>query len=136
MGILAAWIAGLCLVGGLAWFLTQPLRSSLIIHTVNRTLERSGENRRLEAQISPWGKSGAAFQLGSWYTLREGNDRVVVFSIMNDGILAPYAAFISRQGVAESFIPLSAHADRLLGRLPLGILQTYVRRIESAEKEL
>jgi hypothetical protein len=139
MGILAAWIAGLCLAGGLAWFLTQPLRSGLIITTVNRTLERNGENRRLDAQISPWGKSGAAFQLGNWYTLKDGNGRAVIFSIMNDGILAPYLAFIPSGGpgqAMEPFVPLSAHADRLLGRLPQGILQTYARRVEAMEKEL
>jgi hypothetical protein len=120
----------------LAWALTQPLRSSLIIHTVNRTLERNGENRRLDAQISPWLKSGAAFQLGNWYTVKEGNERAVIFSIMNDGILAPYAAFLLADGTAEPFIPLSAHAGRLLGRLPEGILQTYVRRVEAAEQML
>jgi hypothetical protein len=133
MGILAAWIAGLCLAGGLAWFLTQPLRNSFVIHTVNRTLERSGESRRLEAPVSPWGKNGAAFQLGSWYTVREETGRAVVFSIMNDGILAPYAAFLSGQGTAGPFIPLSVHAERLLDRLPREVLQTYVWRIESAE---
>jgi hypothetical protein len=55
---------------------------------------------------------------------------------MNDGILAPYAVFLSPQGEAGPFIPLSVHAGRLLDRLPAGILQTYVRRIESAEKIL
>jgi hypothetical protein len=136
MGFLAAWIAGICLVGGLCWFLTQPLRNSLIVRTVNRTLEQHGESRRLEAPISPWGKSGAVFQLGSWYTLTDGTGRAVVFSIMNDGILAPYASFLSPQGEAGLFIPLSVHAGRLLDRLPVGILQTYARRIESAERLL
>jgi hypothetical protein len=124
MGILAAWIAGLCLAGGLCWFLSQPLRSGLIIQTVNRTLEQRGESRRLEAAISPWGKNGSAFQMGNWYTFNEGTGRATVFSIINDGILAPYAVFLSPQGEAGPFIPLSLHAERLLPRLPAGILQT------------
>jgi hypothetical protein len=143
LGILAAWITGLCLAGGLCWFLTQPPRNSLIIRTVNRTLEQNGESRRLEAPISPWGKSGVVFQLGNWYTLTEKTGRMmdktgraVVFSIMNDGILAPYAVFLSPQGEAGPFIPLSVHAGRMLDRLPAGILQTHVRRIESAERML
>jgi hypothetical protein len=133
MGVLAAWIAGLCLVGGLAWLLTQPLRSGFIIHTVNRTLEQNGESRRLEAPVSPWGKNGVIFQLWSWYTVKEETGRAVVFPIMDDGIFAPYVVFLSIQGTAGPFIPLSVHAGRLLNRLPHEVLQTYVQRIESAE---
>jgi hypothetical protein len=66
--------------------------------------------------------------LGAWYALSNSEDRGVVFSVMADGILAPFLVFVSPQGEAGQPIPLGAHSAKIMDRLPQGTLQTYIRR--------
>jgi hypothetical protein len=53
----------------------------------------------------------------------------VVFSIMTDGILAPYLLFVSPRGEMGEPIPLGAHSAQMLERLPREVLQTYRKRL-------
>jgi hypothetical protein len=138
-GIFFGWIIGLFLIGGLTWFFTQSVRTRIVIRTVNRSLAQIEDPRRLEAPlaftgktISRW-KAGKISQLGTWYTLVSNNEKAVVFSVMVDGILAPYVVFISSQGELDVPIPLGTHSVQLLERLPREVLQTYVKRIEQGE---
>jgi hypothetical protein len=132
-GVLMGWILSLVLIGGLLWFFTQPLRTSLIIRSVNRVLASSNESRRLDAAVSPRGLSGRQAQLGSWYTLEKDDGRAVVFPMMSDGILASFIAILSPEGTVDVLLPLSVNSVRILPRLSRGTIETYIRRIEGSD---
>jgi hypothetical protein len=139
IGIFLGWIAGLFLVAGLAWFLTGPLRAASAVRHINASLSARGETRELKAPLvfdksTPRRKAAKAAQLGNWYALSNSEDRGVVFSVMAEGILAPFLVFISPQGEAGEPIPLGAHSVQIMDRLPQGTLQTYVIRFEAGER--
>jgi hypothetical protein len=135
IGVFLGWIVGLFLIAGLAWFLTRQARSGSALRQINASLRAIGETRELEAPLvfdasMPRRKAAKAAQLGNWYALSNGEGRGVVFSIMADGILAPFLVFVSPQGEAEQPIPLGAHSARIMDRLSQGTLQTYMRRFK------
>jgi hypothetical protein len=138
LGIFLGWIAGLFLIAGLAWFLTRQVRTRILIRNVNTTLSVAGEVRQLEAPFAadksvPRWKAAKAAQLGSWYSLRDSEDRGVIFSVMTEGLLAPYVVFVSPQGDIGYPIPLGAHSTQILDRLAPEVLQTYLDRIAAGE---
>jgi hypothetical protein len=132
MGIFLGWVAGLFLVGALGWIFTQPVRTRMLIRSVNRVLADSGEDLRLDAPISPWGMPGRAMQGGSWFTTLDGEDRGIVFPIMSGGIMVSFLGIISPEGTLRSLIPLSRHAEKMWDRLPPEYLRIYVNRIEAS----
>jgi hypothetical protein len=136
-GIFLGWLAGLFLIAGLAWFLSYPVRTGMVIRNINTFLRNTRESRQLEAPLADKSvsrlKAAKASQLGTWYSLQSGEGRAVVFSIMDGGILAPFVLFVSPQGEMGSPIPLGTHSARVLERLPRGILQTYIKRLEAGE---
>jgi hypothetical protein len=139
IGVFVGWIAGMFLVAGLAWFLTGPLRAGSAVRHINASLRAAGEIRELKAPLvfdksMPRRKAAKAAQLGNWYALSNSEDRGVVFSIMAEGILAPFLVFISPQGEAGQPIPLGAHSAQIMDRLPQGTLQTYVSRFEAEKR--
>jgi hypothetical protein len=131
-GPCAAWIGGVLLVGGLLWFFTQPLRSALLITSVNAVLTRNGETRLLESPLAPRGIPGKA--LGTWYTLRNTSERALVFSIPRGGLFASCVALVSETGTLEVLIPLSENAVQVLETLPASVLGTWRGRIEAASR--
>jgi hypothetical protein len=82
----------------------------------------------------PRWKAAKAAQLGNWYALSNSEDRGVVFSIMDDGILAPFLVFVSPRGEAGPPIPLGVHSARIMAGLSQGTLQTYIRRFKAEEQ--
>jgi hypothetical protein len=139
ISVFLGWIAGLFLIAGLAWFLTRPARGGSALRHINASLKALGETRELEAPLVfdrslPRWKVAKAAQLGNWYALSNSEDRGVVFSVMADGILAPFLIFISPQGEAGQPIPLGAHSAQIMDRLPPGTLQTYIRRFQGEQK--
>ncbi|MDR2073560.1 MAG: hypothetical protein LBP60_09040 [Spirochaetaceae bacterium] len=138
LGIFLGWIAGLFLIGGLAWFLTLPVRRRILIRNVNNSLRTAKEVRQLEAPFAadkpvPRWQAAKAAQLGSWYSLSNSEDRAVIFSIMVEGLLAPYVVFVSPQGDIGYPIPLGAHSAQILDRLAPEVLQTYIDRLAEGE---
>jgi hypothetical protein len=137
-GVFLGWIAGMFLIAGLAWLLTRPVRVEGAIRDINASLSALGETRQLEAPLvfdrsmSRW-RAAKAAQLGNWYSLSNSEDRGVVFSIMDDGILAPFLVFVSPQGEPGQPVPLGAHSERIIERLSQGTLQTYIRRFKAEE---
>jgi hypothetical protein len=135
-GIFLGWIAGMFLIAGLAWHFTRPIRAALTIRHINEALEVAGESRRLETPIRgpsesmPRRRAIKAAQLGNWYALADSEDRGVVFSIMIDGILAPFLVFVSPQGDTEQPIPLGRHSIQIIDRLPSETIRTYISRFE------
>ena len=119
-GVLLAWIVGLFLIAGLAWFFTRPLRTGMMIRNINTVLRNSQEFRQLEGRVK-------ADRGGTWYSVRNSEDRALIFSIMTDGILAPYLLFVSPQGEMARPIPLGIHSARMQERLPPEVLQILLR---------
>jgi hypothetical protein len=133
LAILAGWIGGLLLIGGLCWFLSAPLRTQRLMKSVNQVLALAGDPRRLDAVIPHSELSSEALRIGTWYTMafsHEGS-RAVVFTLIAEGRFFPCAAEINPAGRVEEIIPLSG--ERGEGKrqaLSPGSLQIYIRRIE------
>ncbi|MDR3115416.1 MAG: hypothetical protein LBU25_07845 [Treponema sp.] len=132
-GISIGWIAGILLLGGGMWFFTQSLRTALLLQTVNQVLETVQDSRRLEGLI-PWHVSWGRFPWGNWYTLADSEDRVLVFSLMSNGIFIPCMAVVSAgtgKVVGDTILPLTSHPEQTLKQIPRGLIKTYIRRIEN-----
>ena len=125
-GILAAWIAGPLLIGGLLWFFTQPVRTRLLQENVNALL---GEDYALDAAIPVTSLPKTRFPLGSWYTLRDSERRALVFSLMSNGSCLPCVAVVSPAGTVEEIISL--RGERSLRQVSRGVIAAYIRRIEN-----
>jgi hypothetical protein len=132
-GLFIGWIAGILAVGGGMWFYTQPLRSTILLQTVNQVLETVQDSRRLEERIPPsvsWGQ----IPWGNWYTLADSEDRALVFSVMNQGIFIPCMAVVSASTgkvVGDTILPLTNQPEQTLKQIPRGIITSYIRRIET-----
>ena len=131
--IFLGWIAGLILASSLLWVLSYPFRATRLMHTTNRVLASMGDDRRLSAALPR--QFARAAPLGCWYSLAGTSaapSLFFVFAILQNGILVPYGAEISVQGEVTSLVPLGNHARKNMDRIPPGLIQVYVRRIESA----
>jgi len=131
--ILLAWIAGLLTAASLAWSLSFPYRADSLMLSVNKALEAAGDTRIISSHLP--GRSARPAPMGFWYRLYESDSRFFVFVIMNEGIFVPCGAEIDKDGKAVDIVPLGSHARQIIGRIPRGVIQVYIRRIESgAEK--
>ena len=120
------WIVGLVSVCGMCWFFTRPLRANLLMRTINRAWAYEGKARQL---YTPLASGQKLDRLGMWFYQGEGS-RVLAFTIISDGIFLPCAAVVNSQGKVEDILPLSANGDKMLSRIPSGMIQLYIRRIE------
>ena len=128
--ILAGWIAGLVLIASLLWSLSFPFRSFCLMRSTNKVLITMDDSRRLVAPLPP---SAGPVSLGCWYRL-SGSDSgslFYVFALVQGGILVPCGAEISGKGEVLNIIPLGSHARQIMKRIPPGMIQMYIRRIES-----
>jgi len=128
--ILLGWIAGLFLAASLAWSLSFPYRSASLMRSVNKALEAAGDTRVIFSPL-PGGITRHA-PMGFWYRLYESESLFFVFVIMNEGILVPCGVEIDKDGKAVDIVPLGGHARQVIDRIPQGVIQVYLRRIESA----
>jgi len=130
--ILAGWIAGLVLIASLLWSLSFPFRAFCLMRSTNRVLIAMDDSRRLTAPLS---HSAAPVSLGCWYRLSGsgsgGDSLFYVFALVQGGILVPCGAEISGKGEVLDIIPLGSHARQIMKRIPPGLIQMYIRRIES-----
>jgi hypothetical protein len=133
--ILAGWIGGLVLIGLLLWAVTVSLRGRLLMRTVNRILEEENIPYRLAAAMTG-GKRGpgsrAKSPMGNRYTLVEGEGSFFVFTLFVEGITIPFGALVSPAGQVEELIPLSSHGAKTMDRIPQGVIDVHIRRIEAA----
>jgi hypothetical protein len=127
--ILLGWIAGLVLIIALLWSLSFPFRSACLLRSANKTLALMDDPRRLAAPLLHPVPAGP---LGCWYTLSESRSLFLVFAIIKDGILVPCGAEIAESGLVTEIIPLGSHAGQAMAQIPQGLIQVYIRRIESA----
>ena len=135
--LLIGWIAVIVILSGLFWAFTQPLRNRLLIRSVNRVLEQSGDSRRLGDPS--FSEKTSSIGLGSWYTVsqtRSSNNyfqagtKALIFTFIGEGTFFPCAALTNGEGKVLEFIPLNRHGERVLKRLSPGILKLYIKRIE------
>jgi hypothetical protein len=131
-GILFSWIAALLLVGGLFWFLTQPLRSRVLLRSVNRVLSAAGDSRRLGTAVSPWGLPGRVSQLGAWFTVVDSESGAVVFPMVIEGAPVSFLVIVSPEQGVDLLLPLSGNPERTLKQMPQTTLRIYTRRAETA----
>ena len=128
--LFAGWIAGVVLIGALAWVLCRPLLSSYLMRSVNQSMIAAGETVRVTpSQKFPQPKQSP---LGVWYPIFGSDDRFFVFTIFQDGILGVFGARVTPENAVTEVIPISGHARQIFPRLSPGIIKLYSRRIESA----
>ena len=142
--LFSAWILGLILIASLAWFFTQPVRSRALIEAVNRSLEQSGDARKLGEPLPAGSIPSGASRAGFWFTLeelREANrntpassvarqTQAFVFTLFYGGAFFPCAAVVTHEGQVAEIIPLGAHGRRVFSSVPGEVLRLYARRIE------
>ena len=134
--ILAGWIVGLVLIGSLLWSLSFPFRAFSLMRSTNKVLIAMDDSRRLVAPLPH--SAVAPASLGCWYRLSgssfniAGSGLFYVFALVQGGILVPCGAEISETGEVLEIIPLGSHARQIMKRIPPGMIQMYIRRIESA----
>jgi hypothetical protein len=131
-GVFAAWIGALLLVGTLAWALTGPVRSRVLIRQANRSLVRQDSIIRLDAPLSTLTVPGRISQIGFWFTLLDSEKHGVVFSIMSGSFNAVVLGIVDVSGRVEELIPLSANARSQFSAIPVGTMNLYLRRIEES----
>jgi hypothetical protein len=134
IGILAAWIAGIILFGWFLLFFTQSVRNDRLMRSVNTVLSLSGDTRQLERSTSKTRENLGINKFGIWYTVADSDERVIVFTIMNDGISIPCIAIIDNDNGIE-ILPLNSYAKSVYEDIPKGRLDIYIRRIEKEIKK-
>ena len=129
--IFCAWIASMLLIISLCWFLTRSLRVNLLQSSVNRVFIENGDTRRI-LRPDPRDTSvqlPSQIGKGMWFSMNDGN-RVLVFSLIADGIFIPCAAIVDNEGKLQELIPLTSSGNKMLNRISPGIINLYARRIE------
>jgi hypothetical protein len=140
----AAWIAGLLLAGWFLWFFTGSLRARGLQRQVNAVLISRGEPFRLGRALHRRNRRiplGAEFSLGGEISETPspsvegpaGGRTFLVFPLISGGAALSCGAFIDSQGRVERLIPLGTHGEQAFERIPKGILDVYIRRIEGEE---
>ena len=128
--ILLGWIAGLLLSASLAWSLSFSFRSDSMLRSVNKALEAVDDTRVIISQLPV--RFAKPSPMGFLYRLYESDSLFFVFVIMNEGILVPCGVEINKYGKTVDIVPLGSHARQVIGRIPQGVIQVYLHRIESA----
>lgn len=113
------------LIAGLMWFFTQPLRHQFLLEQVNARFADLERSFYLEKAVPPGEGPKTRIPLGVWYTLRDSNQRALVFSLIAGGISYPCVALVSEAGGVDEIIPLLRDPE-----LPPGLTAGYIRRIE------
>jgi len=130
--ILAGWIVSLVLIASLLWSLSFPFRSFCVMRSVNKIFITMDDSRRLASSVPP--SAAATVSLGCWYSLSgsaSGGSLFYVFALVQGGIIVPCGAEISATGQVLNIIPLGNHARQIMNRIPAGLIQLYIHRIES-----
>jgi len=128
--IFVGWVAVLVIIASLAWSLSFPFRSDCLMNATNKILISMDDHRHLASPVLH--PAAAQAPLGCWYRLYDSGSLFFVFAVMREGILVPCGVEISEQGEIVEIIPLGNHARQVMDEIPQGLMQVYIRRIESA----
>jgi hypothetical protein len=128
--IIFGWVVGLLFLLSLLWILSQPLQKYYLLRSINSVLISNGDPRRISEYKGFNNEKTGLF--GYWFLIYDSNDKMFAFAAFQDGILVPLGAVVSSDGSVGDIIPLSAHAEQAVGKLPMSVLQAYITRIETA----
>jgi hypothetical protein len=132
VAVCAAWIAGLVLAGWLLFFFSAGLRDRAMMNRVNHILSARGESLSLSGPVE---HHSQRLPLGAFFSPVGGEDRLfLVFPLISGGVSLSCGALINAEGRVERIIPLGTHSEQAFERLPQGILDLYIRRIEEEEQ--
>jgi len=131
--VLFAWVTGLLLFISMLWIFTQPVQAYHLMRTVNAVFISNNDARRVTPSAPQ--KTEKSNLLGYWYSMYDSTDKMFVFAVFQDGILAPLGAIVSDEGKVNEILPLSAHAVQIFDTMPKSILQMYTARIENTVTE-
>ncbi|MDR2376771.1 MAG: hypothetical protein LBD96_10085 [Treponema sp.] len=127
--VCAAWILGLLLAGWFLWFFTETPRERELVQRVNRILAAQGETIILSGIPV---KNRRLLPLGTEFML-EADGTFLVFPLVSGGVALSCGALIDPQGRVERLIPLGTHGEQIFERIPAGILNAYIHRIEGGK---
>lgn len=136
----AGWIAGLFLAGSLLWLLSAGPRENALKRQVNAVLLSRGEDFKLAAPLRrrrggiPLGVEFALEEPGVPETGNPARRSFLVFPLVSGGAVLSCGALSDSQGRVERLIPLGAHGEQAFERVPRGVLDVYIRRIEGEKK--
>jgi hypothetical protein len=142
--IWAAWIIVLVLAGWLLWFFTAPLRDAGLLRRINRILAVRNEsflltqasgtrNGRLSGHLPgrlPLGSVFALEYVNTGVGMPAGERDFLVFPLLSGGTSISCGFLVNSGGRVERVIPLGIHSEQAFERLPQGVLDAYIRRIE------
>jgi len=133
-GLVCAWFAvSLIMIGCLAFF-SASMRDESAIRSVNGFLEKGGEPRRLSERASNWGAEGRAALAGPRFSLDGSTGGALIFTITAGGVVANCVALIDEEGRVDAVLPMGSGSSEALRRLPAGLIQSYISRIEESER--
>jgi hypothetical protein len=135
-GFVCAWFAAALILIGVLTVLIAPVRSGLIVRSVNSVLEKSNEKKRLSAPASFWGAEGRAALAGSRFSLQKEKGGAVVFTVTGGGVSVNCVALVSDAGEVEKVLPLGSPSAAALESLPSALVRSYSARIEKSERLL
>lgn len=117
-----------------AYMGTSSIENKRVADIVNRTLEKAGDPRRVASAAPLWGADGTASLAGRRYTLKNKGGVAVVFVANGAGVSSSYVALYSDRKGVDLVLPLGPDAVDVSDRLPAGMKETLIARIEASEK--
>jgi hypothetical protein len=135
-GFVCAWFAVALVLIGVLTILVAPVRSGLVVLSVNSVLEKSNEKKKLSVPASLWGAEGRAALAGSRFSLQKEKGGAVVFTVISGGVAVNCVALVNDAGKVDRVLPLGSPSAAALEGLPSGLVRTYAVRIEKSERLL
>ncbi len=134
--ILAAWILGILVLGGLLWFLTQDFRDNRMVRTVNALLIHNNDKRRLVSRLPNDSEQGTPFRNYQRFSVWDSSDTAVIITLYDNAVPSVCAAFIDSNGNVIDMLPLNSHSAQVMARMEKKQLDIYKTHIEEHEKQL
>lgn len=100
---------------------------------VDASLERVGDTRRISDVLPSWGLDGTAGLAGVRFSLKNNAGTAVVFSVSSSGVSGSFVALFHPQRGIDKVFALDPDSGDLASRLPAGLVELYLTRIETAE---
>lgn len=131
----AWWVVALLFCAG-AFFSTVSYENRSLSRAIDQALAKAGDPRRVAEPAPLWGPDGVAAIEGRRFVLKGNAGTAVVFSVNGAGVSASYVA-LYKAGKGVSFvIPLGSGSADVSDRLPAGLKEKHIARIEATEDAL
>ncbi len=134
--ILAAWIVGILVLGGLLWFFTQNFRDNRMLRAVNAVLMNNNDKRRLVSRLTDGSEKRTSFQNYQRFSVWDSSETAVIITLYDNAIPSVCAVFIDSNGKVIDMLPLNSHSVQVMARMEKRQLNMYKMHIEEHEKQL